>query len=454
MNYVRDVERGDNAKPGIPAQVVPYGDMQKILEKMNGGSNFGDASWKGILQNVEYVTGPGFVDQNLDLYIESHNYQEYKRVNSVCGYIFGSEEPDRYIIYGNHRDAWAYGAMDPNSGTATILEVAKAFGSMKSWRPKRTLMFCSLAAEEEGLFGSYELVETIQRYLSFTGVVYMNVDTSVSGNRTFSADGSPHTRKSVEHASKLVDNALPGQINKQTGEVLKTLYDNWLDMRPYNVKNYIDYQKHPEVEKYDINFEVAYPTLGSGSDFRPFLQLTGTAAINFSYGDNEIGYPLYHSMYETFYAVSQLVDTDFKCHASIVSVLLELGRNFSDSKILPLDISDYGLQFLVDNSIYMEKFKDKYTQLYQLNMEKLDNLAYQLAEAVFDFQEKLDQVRSDLDQGKIHSDPLYYRKINDVLMNFERLFLNSHGLLGREFEDKHLLYAQSQYNAGLVSSYL
>lgn len=31
----------------------------------------------------------------------------------------------RYVILGNHRDAWSFGAVDPNSGTAVLLEVRK-----------------------------------------------------------------------------------------------------------------------------------------------------------------------------------------------------------------------------------------------------------------------------------------------------------------------------------------
>lgn len=30
----------------------------------------------------------------------------------------------RYVILGNHRDAWVFGAADPNSGTASLLEVS------------------------------------------------------------------------------------------------------------------------------------------------------------------------------------------------------------------------------------------------------------------------------------------------------------------------------------------
>ncbi len=34
------------------------------------------------------------------------------------------------MVIGNHHDAWAYGAVDPSSGTATMLEVAKSLASV------------------------------------------------------------------------------------------------------------------------------------------------------------------------------------------------------------------------------------------------------------------------------------------------------------------------------------
>lgn len=37
---------------------------------------------------------------------------------------------DRYVILGNHRDAWALGAMDPSSGTAVLLEVTRIFSQL------------------------------------------------------------------------------------------------------------------------------------------------------------------------------------------------------------------------------------------------------------------------------------------------------------------------------------
>ena len=69
---------------------------------------------------------------------------------------------DRYVVVGNHRDAWVFGSLDPSSGTAAMLEVSRAMTSVmkrENWRPRRTIMFCSWGAEEHGIVGSYEFTE-------------------------------------------------------------------------------------------------------------------------------------------------------------------------------------------------------------------------------------------------------------------------------------------------------
>lgn len=38
---------------------------------------------------------------------------------------------DRYVLVGNHLDAWTLGAVDPSSGTAVMVEMARAMGSIK-----------------------------------------------------------------------------------------------------------------------------------------------------------------------------------------------------------------------------------------------------------------------------------------------------------------------------------
>jgi len=39
-------------------------------------------------------------------------------------------DADRYVIVGNHYDAFVLGAVDPNSGTAVMLELSRAFAKL------------------------------------------------------------------------------------------------------------------------------------------------------------------------------------------------------------------------------------------------------------------------------------------------------------------------------------
>jgi Zn-dependent M28 family amino/carboxypeptidase len=90
---------------------------------------------------------------------------KYNTSYNVVGKITGSEKPDEVIIYSAHWDHLGVGkpdeegdsiyngALDNASGTAGMLEIAKAFASLKT-KPKRTLVFLAVTAEEQGLLGS------------------------------------------------------------------------------------------------------------------------------------------------------------------------------------------------------------------------------------------------------------------------------------------------------------
>lgn len=74
-------------------------------------------------------------------------------IHNVFAVIRGLEEPNRYVLLGNHRDAWTYGAIDPNSGTAALLDIARRYALLMrlGWSPRRTIIFCSWDAEEFGM---------------------------------------------------------------------------------------------------------------------------------------------------------------------------------------------------------------------------------------------------------------------------------------------------------------
>ncbi|RYU96486.1 M28 family metallopeptidase [Emticicia agri] len=89
----------------------------------------------------------------------------FNESKNVIGKITGTTHPKEYIIYTAHWDHFGIGkpdakgdsiyngALDNASGTAAILEVARAFKSMKN-KPERSIVFLFVTGEEQGLLGS------------------------------------------------------------------------------------------------------------------------------------------------------------------------------------------------------------------------------------------------------------------------------------------------------------
>ncbi len=94
------------------------------------------------------------------------NYQsvaERASSENVVAFIEGSEKPNEYIVISAHLDhegvkngAIYNGADDDGSGTVAIIEIAEAFKAAvnKGYRPKRSILFLHVTAEEKGLLGS------------------------------------------------------------------------------------------------------------------------------------------------------------------------------------------------------------------------------------------------------------------------------------------------------------
>lgn len=100
--------------------------------------------------------------------VESRHYPEGIGYN-VVGYIEGSDEKlrDECLIIGAHLDHCGrhigftyYGAQDNASGSAVVMEIARAFSALEKG-PKRSVLFALFGGEEKGLEGSYHLVENL-----------------------------------------------------------------------------------------------------------------------------------------------------------------------------------------------------------------------------------------------------------------------------------------------------
>jgi Zn-dependent M28 family amino/carboxypeptidase len=89
----------------------------------------------------------------------------YNISQNVIAKITGTKRPDEYILYTAHWDHLGVGkpdakgdsifngAIDNASGTAALLEMARAFNNLRE-KPERTILFLSVTGEEQGLLGS------------------------------------------------------------------------------------------------------------------------------------------------------------------------------------------------------------------------------------------------------------------------------------------------------------
>lgn len=243
----------------IPSIPMGYDPAALLLARMGGPT---PSNFKGGLPDVPYAVGPS--DFRLRLRVES----EYVTtpIPNVIGRLRGSE--DRSVIIGNHRDAWVYGAADPNSGTASMLEVARGLGHIKShgWTPKRSIIVGSWSGEEYGLLGSTAWAENNAEEVK-KAYAYLNVDTAVSGE------------KLVAGGSFALLDAFADVLGVVQGVASRPLAETWRAQ---------DWQ-----------------VLGSGSDYSVFLDHFGVPSVDFYFSrtdssGHESPYGQYHSVYDSF----------------------------------------------------------------------------------------------------------------------------------------------------------
>jgi N-acetylated-alpha-linked acidic dipeptidase len=302
-------------QPSIPVNPLSYQDAAPILEALGGNAT--PREWQGGLP-FTYHLGPGKVT------VHMHLEQDYKLrlIWDVVGTIPG-EQPDNWVVAGNHRDAWVYGAVDPNSGTAAMLETVHGLGDLlkQGWKPKRTIKICSWDAEEEGLIGSTEWVEAHGAELAHA-VAYFNTDVGVSGPN-FDAASVPSLKQFVRDVTREVASPKGG-----------TVYDQWKKDQESGA------ERRPNRPSASVETgEVRIGDLGSGSDFTPFIQHMGVPSTDIGSGGP---YGVYHSVFDNYNWFIKFADPTFVYEQQQARVFgLEI-LHMADTDVLPYDYRLYG----------------------------------------------------------------------------------------------------------------
>ena len=142
--------------PQIPVLPISYGDALVFLESLGGKE--APENFRGAL-NITYRVGP--TKDQYKVRVKVENRFQTSPVWNVIGKIPGTlpNDLDQPVVLGNHRDAWAYGAADPNSGTAQMIEVVRGLGKLlrTGWRPLRRCGICVFKNNSDSVFMSWLL---------------------------------------------------------------------------------------------------------------------------------------------------------------------------------------------------------------------------------------------------------------------------------------------------------
>ncbi|HEY0759648.1 MAG TPA: M28 family metallopeptidase [Acidisarcina sp.] len=392
--------------PAIPSTPLSYHDAAPILERLNGPD--APREWQGALP-FNYHLGPGGVTVHMVL---KQDYQ-MRTIWDVIGTIDGSSEPDEWVVAGNHRDAWVYGAVDPNSGTAAMLEAVHGLGVLlkRGWRPKRRIVFASWDGEEEGLIGSTEWVEQYERQLK-SAVAYFNTDVGVSGT-SFSASAVPSLKNFVREVAREVPSPRGGSV-----------YDQWLAAEIEHKTHPAD-RSRPNTAPVQTIPEVG--DLGSGSDFTPFFQHAGVPSTDMG---SEGPYGVYHSVFDNYAWFIQNADPTFVYEQQQARVFGLEVLHMADADVLPYDYESYGREV----ELYLEKEKKNAADR---GMAQLDFSA--ATAAAHRFTSGGVAVRAT--QLAVTGDP---RKLDTALREVEEDLLIPEGLPNRPWF-KHSIYAPGEY---------
>ncbi len=420
----------------IPVLPISYEDALPILRNL-GGPVVPEA-WKGALP-ITYHHGPGPARVRLALKFDWQTRPLY----NVIARVPGALEPDQWILYGNHHDAWVNGAEDPISGMVALEESARSVGALlkTGWRPARTLIFAAWDGEEWGLLGSTEWAEKYRDELRRNAVLYLNSDTNGRGF-IFAAGSHSLQTFMTEVARDITD--------PKTG---KSVLDVWLARRQAG----LPMQSVPVVPKTDSAKAAPAPpdratalrpdtlfnidALGSGSDYTAFLDHVGMPALHVSYGgEGQAG--IYHSIYDSYDFYRRFLDTTFVYGVAEAQTTSTLMLRLADATVLPFEFANVARTYR-KYVVEIETEARKKEELKALDLAAVRTSLDRLEQAAQQFESTFTAVLR-LPADRLRSARQELSEVNRMLFQAEQALTDEAGLPERPWF-KHLLYAPGFY---------
>ncbi len=403
----------------VPVLPISYADAQKLLAPLAGP--VAPREWQGGLA-LTYHLGPGPTKVRLRVQVKN----EVKPIWNVVAKIPGTE-PDEIIVLGNHRDAWTYGGVDPNSGTVAMLEMARGLGALLAdgWRPRRSIWLLSWDAEEQGLIGSTEWAEKHADELQAKAVAYLNLDSAVSGDR-FEAAGVPSLKEFLREVAAATPDPRGDFVLARANERLRD------ELRHAVVPGSVPRggaDTRPISER-----QIEPGNLGSGSDYTSFLDHLGIPSTDFGFGGD---YGVYHSIFDNHRWMKNHGDPQFRYHAAAARFYGLETLRLAEADLLPFDYEAYGKEV----GEYITGIRAKLALLGEkdkLDFSAAEQAAKRLAAAGKDVREKY---RWAVARGLAPDD---LARVNRALVETEQAFLLPAGLPGRPWF-KHAIFAPGTY---------
>ncbi len=279
--------------PHIIAIPLSWHDAQPLLAHLDGPA--APPSWQGGLP-LTYRMGGSAVRLHLHVDMDTRPMPNYV----VEARLPGAEHPGDIVLIGNHRDAWEFGGVDPSSGTASLMEVTRALGSLAAsgFRPRRTIVAANWDGEEVGLTGSTEYGEQFADDLRKNLVAYINVDSSTSG---------PEFHPSAVGSLAPLITSLAGEF--------------------------------PVINSAPHHGTLVETKIGSGSDFTVFLNFLCRPVVELQFDGP---YGVYHSVYDDFYWMNHFGDPGYKYHTLMSQLWGSLALRLAQADVLPFDFASYG----------------------------------------------------------------------------------------------------------------
>ncbi|PPU45091.1 folate hydrolase [Xanthomonas arboricola] len=310
----------------IPTLPISWGDAQPLLAALGGP--VAPEDWRGALPITYRIGG----DDTARVHLKVDAEWGSKTIYNVIATLRGSEYPDQWVVRGNHRDGWVFGAADPLSGTTALLAEAKAIGELarQGQRPKRTLVYASWDGEEAGLLGSTEWAEQHADELRRKAVLYVNTDGNGRGFLT--AGGS--------HALQRLVNGVAADLRDPDSGV-SVLERQRARARIDALAPTAKPAQKDIAKQLAAGGDVPLKALGSGSDYSPFLQHLGLTTLDLGYGGQGGGSGVYHSLYDSYDYFARYIDPDFSYLPLLSQTVGRTVLRVANAPVLPQRFGDF-----------------------------------------------------------------------------------------------------------------